>query len=756
MSGDEGEYEVAQLSGRTDIAAESILRAQVVSKRGKKQWLYCVKWKNYSHEDNTWEPIESFSGGSEHFVEHFWNRVDTNDRDYHILRHFSVGEEVFPSGPPRRKKAKKSKEEVHIPSPSSVIEIEDSENEVRSIIADEEEPEEPVASTTQGKRRRRSSAAADADANPSPPKRKRGRPPGRPAAEVEEEEAAKAITRKWSMLELPRTNRIRPPPAAESSATPARRPPLPRRRGRPPPENPQRPSSASPDELLIHPETNGKPSSSRGKGTAEVWLETSPRKRGEQTRYIDHGTTVASPMEVDDSEAEAPVFGAPALLAPAPVPESAPEAAATSTPVPAHRSRAANPRVKILDDPNLTGESSAISVKAKLMKRNATANHDSNAAASPARPARVSKGKAGPGKSSSGLIVGGSRLVAQKGKLTTVRSGAGVMKTRVLDDVDTANQNGNGTAGGPFLNFAQMDDVPGLGQADPPLPPAPQSPPSGKELLKEAGMDKRVADDLPDFEEDAEGEDDIEYLEQIPESTGVQQPNGEAAASKPVEAPVAATDQTPAEQAPEKPAIVLEAKPVTFASRVASAWSQSTIFGPLALGASPTRNALQNEPAESSVKRYTLNLNLDPAVSLPIVLEDAHTSTPFLEKLDSTARNPTGKFYKDQYALSLVDTLRPQGTYAKVRLDDGATEEQKRHFERFLSRLQAGELFIQMNSFEPLVMCASENSVLAQKLGVPGPLLGLASTAIVAHVGIEDHCAYAEAAVHADASRWSL
>ncbi|KAH9901369.1 hypothetical protein C8Q73DRAFT_752549 [Cubamyces lactineus] len=744
MSGDEGEYEV-----------ESILKAQVASKRGKKHWLYWVKWKNYSLDDSTWEPIESFSGGSEHFVEHFWNRVYTNDRDYHNLRQFSVGEEFFPSGPPRRKKAKKSKEEVRIPSPSSVIEIEDSENEVRSIIGDEDKHEEPPASTTRGKRRRRSSAAADADAGPSPPKRKRGRPPGRPAAEVEEEEAAKAITRKWSMPELPRTNRTRPPPAAESSETPARRPPLPRRRGRPPPDSAQRLSSTSPDELLLLPNTNGKPNSSRGKGTAEVWVEASPHKRGEQSRSIDHGGTPASPMEVDDSEAEAPVVGAPTLLEPEPLPQFTPDATA-STPIPAHRSRAANPRVKILDDPNLTGDSSAISVKARFMRRNAAANHDDHPDASPARPARISKGKAGPGKSSSGLIVGGSRLVAQKGKLTTVRSGAGGTKTKASDEMDTVNQNGNDTAGGSFLNFTEVDDVPGLGQADPPPPLEQRSPPSGKELLKEAGIDARAAHDLPDFEEeDAEGEDDIEYLEQNPSLASVQQPNGETSVAEPAEAPAAAAEQAPAEQAPEKPAIVLEAKPVTFASRVASAWSQSTIFGPLTLGASPTRNASQSEPAESAIKRYTLNLNLDPAVSLPVVLEDAHASTPFLEKLDSTARNPSGKFYKDQYALSLANTLRPQGTYAKVRLDDGTTEEQKKHFERFLSRLQAGELFIQMNRFEPLVMCASENSVLSQKLGVPGSLMGLASTAIVAHVGIEDHCAYAEAAVHADASRWS-
>ena len=53
--------------------------------------------------------------------------------------------------------------------------------------------------------------------------------------------------------------------------------------------------------------------------------------------------------------------------------------------------------------------------------------------------------------------------------------------------------------------------------APPPTPArTPRSPPSGKELLKEAGMDAHAVNDLPDFEEDAEGEDDIEYLEQNP------------------------------------------------------------------------------------------------------------------------------------------------------------------------------------------------------------------------------------------------
>lgn len=48
-----------------------------------------------------WEPVDSFLGGSEHFIEFFWNRVNTDGRDYQSIREFAVDEEFFPSGPPR-------------------------------------------------------------------------------------------------------------------------------------------------------------------------------------------------------------------------------------------------------------------------------------------------------------------------------------------------------------------------------------------------------------------------------------------------------------------------------------------------------------------------------------------------------------------------------------------------------------------------------------------------------------------------------
>ncbi|OJT06209.1 hypothetical protein TRAPUB_2940 [Trametes pubescens] len=738
MAGGPGEYEV-----------ETIVRAKVAKKRGRKLWLYCVKWKNYGTADNTWEPVESFIGGSEHFIEFFWNRVNTDGRDYQSIREFAVDEEFFPSGPPRRKKAKKTEEPediIEIPSSPSPAADADSENEVRSIIDDDEPVIAATTTTTTRNKRRRSSPAADVD--PSPSKRaKRGRPPGKRPSEVEAEEVAKTLTRKRSVPEIPRTNRGRAPVAEASTSSP-QKPSIPRTRGRKAPPAP-RASSSSPDELSFLPASNGKSRASltKRKAAAGSRVEAAIDVDAPQEGSASEDAVEASAMIVDDSESEPLTFGTPSLLAPVPTSEPVPEAG-PSTSVPAHRSRAANPRVKVMDDHNLTESGGALSVKARFMRRTAGASAVESTAGSPARPGRVPKGKAGPGRSSSGLVVGGSRLVAQKGKLTSVKSAAGAAKASTSQRVSTAEQNGDD---GPLFDSTDADEVPGLGQLD----DAPKPPPSGKELLKQAGLDATAANDLPDFEEDAEGEDDVEFIENPsqPQPQGSFLPNGQSTKAGEGITATAAPEEAP--KLPEKVPVVLEARPLTFASRVTSAWSQSTIFGPLALGLSPARKPAQEElNGSSSPKRYTLNLNLDSAVSLPITLKDTHADIAFLEKIDTNARNPTGKFYKDEHSIAMANTLKPCKSYARVVLSDGATDEQKKHFERFVSRMLAGELFLQMNHFEPLVMCASENSVLGQKLAVPASLLGLAGTVLVVHVSIEDHCAYADAADRADGARW--
>ncbi|OBZ75124.1 hypothetical protein A0H81_05003 [Grifola frondosa] len=84
-------------SEEDQYVVECIWSAKVVRVARQKAW-----WKNYEKEHNTWEPVASFDGGAEHFLETFWARVDAGGRDYHDLTQFAVGEEVFPTGPPRR------------------------------------------------------------------------------------------------------------------------------------------------------------------------------------------------------------------------------------------------------------------------------------------------------------------------------------------------------------------------------------------------------------------------------------------------------------------------------------------------------------------------------------------------------------------------------------------------------------------------------------------------------------------------------
>jgi len=166
-----------------EYTVERILRARVAKGRGrapKKVWEYHVKWAGYdSDSDNTWESVKSFSGGSEHFIESFWTRITSYKREE--VEKYVVGTEVFPTGPPR-KVAKKQKEPAKEPEPPQSEVVEDSESEVRSIIADgvpntgrkrrASSPAAPVADVPSKRTRKKSARAAAA----SPPKKFRERP----------------------------------------------------------------------------------------------------------------------------------------------------------------------------------------------------------------------------------------------------------------------------------------------------------------------------------------------------------------------------------------------------------------------------------------------------------------------------------------------------------------------------------------------------------------------------------------------------
>ncbi|KAI0256791.1 hypothetical protein BJV78DRAFT_1166968 [Lactifluus subvellereus] len=88
----ENEYEV-----------ETVLKAKVFMRGKKMGWKFYIKWKGYEESDNTWEPFKSFEGSGEGIIERFWDCVDTKGRDVNSIEGWTNGEEVFPTGSPRRK-----------------------------------------------------------------------------------------------------------------------------------------------------------------------------------------------------------------------------------------------------------------------------------------------------------------------------------------------------------------------------------------------------------------------------------------------------------------------------------------------------------------------------------------------------------------------------------------------------------------------------------------------------------------------------
>jgi hypothetical protein len=88
-----------------------------------------------------------------------------------------------------------------------------------------------------------------------------------------------------------------------------------------------------------------------------------------------------------------------------------------------------------------------------------------------------------------------------------------------------------------------------------------------------------------------------------------------------------------------------------------------------------------------------LSLNLDSTVSIPVIVSyTSSTAIPPLYETNAGSMGPPGKFYSKQAAMAVLDTLRTGGPSAKITIGTDATDDQKKHFEHFRMRLNAGEL----------------------------------------------------------------
>ena len=376
----------------------------------------------------------------------------------------------------------------------------------------------PGISSREMEKQARSESEPVNELSPSPPKLKRGHPPGKRLAEFKAEDKqteeatetedevvvvatsskTRAGSRKSASPKKPRggarvvpdsraeSPRGRKPSADEPTTSAPRRLSLPRRRrlakGAPPQKLP------SADELLVVPDSD-------------------EEKGRRKTRRNEKGASAEDAMDVDALLAPSSTFGAPTLLSPDSAPGPSAEGALA---LPAHRLRAANPRVKVADDPHLTDVNGpdAIEVKARFMKR---AANGADQASSSGRRAVVSGSKAGPGRSSATLFPENNttRLTAQKGILTSVKpKKTSTAASEEAASVAALNGDASMEIDAPVFDFVDVPDSGPSGQLD--VEPEPEVAPTGQELLNAAGVDDKAMEDLPDFEEDAEGEVDVQ------------------------------------------------------------------------------------------------------------------------------------------------------------------------------------------------------------------------------------------------------
>jgi hypothetical protein len=108
--------------------------------------------------------------------------------------------------------------------------------------------------------------------------------------------------------------------------------------------------------------------------------------------------------------------------------------------------------------------------------------------------------------------------------------------------------------------------------------------------------------------------------------------------------------------------------------------------------ASPEKIASTSAPVST---RATFSLSLDSSVTVPITLKDVYqiTGSPSLDAVvTANPKGPPGKFYREEVASTLLNTLRSGGSSARVEVGESMDENHKQHFERFRGRLDAGEL----------------------------------------------------------------
>ncbi|KAF8136559.1 hypothetical protein EV363DRAFT_1544509 [Boletus edulis] len=752
--------------GPQEYEVESVTRARVHDKKGKKiTWRYYVKWKGYDWNESTWEPRDSFEG-SEHILEAFWERMDTGGRDISDATAFKRGEELLISGPPGRKglKRKASSVKTLVSPPEDVS----SSNGVSISAPPLSMRKRRRVEVTMGdewgysKPRRRVSTAELKNGGTSArsPRRRRASSPGLKKSapkrlpsvgdsqlDADGETDPDVVEVEDELMQVSAEDaeddntRTRDPATASGSTDVSKK--------------------ITFDDLEHF--YNGNQIDIDQNADEQVPVqkpETRSRLHSPPATVLHSDDAAQTPASPPLSPSD-PLFGSPSHLS-----DEASEG--RSEPIlPAHRARAANPLVKLLDatTQETTSKQSRITAKARLMSIHTTGAPSTSGSRGVAKRG----GKPGPGRSSSGLISKNrsSLLTSTKGSLKSVM-GNFTGTTVERDQPDEIEEAPGKAEGDKLLVTSWSDEDVAAGEdhqamSNPQLGP----PPSGDELLKLAGINADT-EALPDYEDDAATQPQavetqgsgttsapaeavlpnqplIEVTVESKTSDHVADPSpslskAEHDAPAPVTGdPSVSPAVTPLVDEAVKANIEL-AKEHLFPSTQTSLDSfniphasfRSTIFGPL--------------------PSTTFKVILGDGVELPLVLKDSSEIKARISDIliGKSCGSKVAVFYSAVDALAMVSTLKGDGT-ARVVLDPSAEMMQHECFSTFLQRFESSHTLVAPVGTEVCVLYSSENAAIAEKLGAPAHLRGLSSTLLISHASIENQLAYVAAIMKATA-----
>ncbi|KAG6899740.1 hypothetical protein C0993_007269 [Termitomyces sp. T159_Od127] len=677
MNNEEVEYEV-----------ENITRARVEKEKGKKKnlvWKYNVRWKGYGSEDDTWEPKESFVG-SEHMIEQFWERANSGGRDYREMSLFQIGEEFVLTGPPRKKSKRQPVKSALAVAPQVSLQPSSS----RTL---------ETGSPARDKRKRSPSVIEIQDSDDQ----------GRPTKRVREGKEFGTLTSK-SPAPLPVRDKSIRNTSRNQVQLPTKARISPRKVVRAP----------SYDEVI--PASDDELARAYDKESHQVATATGTKVSWDNS----HGHVTIADVEEQLQESVMGRDASPHSV----VSKLAVNLPSKTTKVPAHRAKAANPRVKItkIDYPAPEG---ALSIKARLSGRGTVSSAQNSSYHGDKTDKAGNRSKPGPGRSSAGFMKKNtsSLLTFEKGELKTV-------KGRYNKEVPQTKKDSDSPTGSLWGGDDETDnnDDSGLLNA---------APPTANELLHLAGADL-TNEPLPDFEDEISASVPITSDSPIVSEQSARATEANSTSS---------LEPQPDSSRPAHWESLQRAKNNLFPSNTTSTfqapiplWKQPTMFGPLGFALNSQPNEIV-APGIAQTAPFFININ--SLVSIPVILTDVaplHPGTLSLEFIVAN-RGPPGVFYKQKAALALLDTLRTGGPSAKIGLHPSANSNQKSQFEQFCYRLSAGELYAGMAGDEFLVFCSSNDSILPQRLNISAQLLGQPNDIFVERVAIENYSAYAEAAL---------